>query len=132
MLRASVLAGANAALGSACAKVAFDDQFLVRHLLGPSVGWAGLYAARAVGVVVMLTLNALLFRFLARGMDQSNSTVQVTAIISATNFILSGALGWSLFGEAISGRWVLGAVLMIFGVFLLGSGDGGDVTEVEK
>ena len=125
MLRVSLLGGANAAMGSAVAKMAFDDRFLQRLLWGEQPSVVVVWVVRLVGVVAMLGLNAMLFRFLALGMDQSASTVSVTAIVSASNFIFSGLLGWGLFGEVISSQWLLGSICMIAGVFLLHSGEDG-------
>ncbi len=78
-----------------------------------------LLATRAVAVVALLALNALLFRFVALGMSRAEASVQVTAIVCAVNFLLSGLFGWLLFGEALSLRWGAGAVLLVAGVGLL-------------
>ena len=120
MLRASLLGGANAALGSVVAKMAFDDRFLVRHVFGgEQAGTLAVLGVRGLGLALMLALNAMLFRFLALGMDQAGSTVSVTAMVSATNFVLSGFFGWLLFGELISASWLLGSMLMVVGVWML-------------
>lgn len=107
LLRVSLLAGTSAALASAVGKVAFDG--------------ARSWGARAVGVLMLLALNAMLFRFTALGMDKASAAVQVTALVSAANFVLSGFLGWSMFGESLSIQWCAGAALMVIGVWLLSS-----------
>ena len=120
MLRFSMLAGLNASLASVAGKVAFDRDFLVSAVFGGTApAPAVLLAARGAAVAALLALNALLFRFVALGMSRAEGSVQVTAIVCAVNFLLSGVFGWLLFGEALSLRWALGAVLMVAGIGLL-------------
>jgi drug/metabolite transporter (DMT)-like permease len=120
MLRASVLAGLNASLASVAGKIAFDERFLVSvvfHGIAPSS--SVLLVSRALAVVVLLALNALLFRFVAVGMSKSASSVEVTAVVCAVNFLFSGLFGWLLFGETLSWLWFVGASLLAVGVALL-------------
>ncbi len=123
MLRAAVLAGLNASLAAVAGKVAFDETFLVELVFGGSPPAAVLLGVRAVAVVALLALNALLFRFVALGMSRAEASVQVTGIVCAVNFLLSGLFGWLLFGEQLSARWALGAGLLVAGVWLLSSSD---------
>lgn len=120
MLRASVLAGLNASLASVAGKVAFDDRFLVSFVFGGVAPSSSLLlCARAVAVILLLSLNAMLFRFVALGMSKSASSVEVTAVTCAVNFLCTGLFGALLFNEAITMTWVVGAGLLAFGISLL-------------
>ncbi|KAK4256303.1 hypothetical protein QN277_009187 [Acacia crassicarpa] len=47
------------------------------------------------------------------------SSLQATVTNFATNFISSGLAGFFLFQEAVSYKWVAGALLIVIGVFIL-------------
>ncbi|KAK4259930.1 hypothetical protein QN277_006208 [Acacia crassicarpa] len=47
------------------------------------------------------------------------SSLQATVTNFATHFISSGLAGFFLFQEAISYKWVAGALLIVIGVFIL-------------
>ncbi len=118
MLRSSIFAGLNASLASVAGKIAFDERFLVSLFFGgvaPSSS-SLLLAVRLVCVVILLSVNALLFRFVALGMSKATSSVQVTAIVCAVNFLFSGLFGWLLFDEALTWMWLLGASLLVVGI----------------
>lgn len=120
MFRASLLAGLNASLASVAGKIAFDERFLVSVVFqGVAPSSSVLLASRAVAVVLLLGLNALLFRFVAVGMSKSASSVEVTAIVCAVNFLFTGLFGWLLFHETITWMWLLGAGLLVAGVSLI-------------
>ena len=70
MLRFSVFGGLNAALSSVCGKIGFDDSFLLQHVLPEAPSPVLLYSAKAALIGLLLVLNALLFRFLALGMNE--------------------------------------------------------------
>lgn len=114
MLRNSLLASVNGALAGVAGKFAFDGRL--------SGGWV----ARGGWVVAVLALNALLVRFVALGFGEATSTVQVTGIVSAGNFIATGLLGWLVFGETLTAAWAAGAALMALGIWLM-SADGATV-----
>lgn len=139
-MRHALLAGANAAIAGVVGKVAFDaDAVLVRHglsLVGVSELMASRPAAssvvrrlhgtllqvvpaRAAIFALLLFVNASVFRFLARGMDESGSSMRITVVTSAVNFLCSALLGALLFGEPLSWRWVCGSSLMVTGMYLV-------------
>ncbi len=121
MIKSSFLAGLNASLASVAGKIAFDERFLVSLMFGGSPPSAAiLIAARTVAVVVLFSLNALLFRFVALGMSRASSSVEVTAVVCAVNFVFTGLFGWLLFGEHLSTSWAFGAGLLVAGVAMLG------------
>ncbi len=144
-MRHAFLAGANAALGGVVGKVAFDSEaVLVRRgvaALGlTDVMASALHAdaapigdilcslthrirqvlpARVAVFALLLFVNASVFRFLARGMDESGSSMRTTVLTSAVNFLASAVLGAILFGEVLSWRWLGGSSLMVAGMYLV-------------
>lgn len=115
-IASACVAGALGALASVAGKLAFGDSLdalILRTLAG----------------VVMLGLNALMMSFYVRSLRLSPSTVAAIAVNSALNFICSGLLGRTFFGEVLPLRWWLGMLLIIGGVSLVHSGCSAEGTQ---
>lgn len=112
MLLDAILAGVSASTASFIGKLAFDENNST--LLGSSLMYRGFF------FIVVVSLNALLFRFMAHGMDKSSNTVSVTAIVTGCNFICTGLFGWFL-GEQVTLRWIVAACILCGGIYLIGN-----------
>jgi drug/metabolite transporter (DMT)-like permease len=73
---------------------------------------------RALLLIALVVLNSVMLTGLVDALAQLG-TVRATATINALSFVLSGVLGWALFGEHIRLQWWLGVALIGFGVALL-------------
>jgi drug/metabolite transporter (DMT)-like permease len=77
---------------------------------------------RALLLGVGLICNGLMLSSFARALDSSPSTAVCMASNSAANFVASAVLGYLVYGDALSLRWLVGAVLILLGVTLIAFG----------
>ncbi|KAG7295960.1 hypothetical protein JYU34_021050 [Plutella xylostella] len=102
------LSGLCASIGSTLGKLAGTEA-----VVGNSyVIWIGLLLA-------MVLVNTWGCRYYLRSLDAASNTVIPTVISSAVNYIISGVIGMSLFGEAVSLRWWAGASLITIGLAMV-------------
>jgi drug/metabolite transporter (DMT)-like permease len=115
-------------LASAAAKVAFGAEEAMRaarwlcELAGAAAdgcgGGAAHWLVRALALAAVLALNSLMVQALLRSMHLAG-TVRAVTQVNGLSFVLSGLLGFALWGEPLSLRWLLGIALIVSGVFLL-------------
>lgn len=90
----------------------------------------GIILIRVLAGAFMLAANAMVVGFFLRAIE-SNNTVVVIVISSATNFLTSGIFGQLLFGEVVGKTWYIGSLLIILGMFLVSSSQGEPEKDVE-
>ncbi len=78
---------------------------------------------RLISFAVMFLCNAMVIGFFLKAIE-SNHTVVVIVVSSATNFLTSGILGQLLFGEVVSSMWVMGSILIVIGMLLVAVSQG--------
>lgn len=112
VLRLAIVSATCGCLASVCGKLAFDtsennllrtnsiDSYIVRGVLGISI----------------ILLNSTMLSFYVRVL-QSVSALQASLLAFVCNYVVSTFFGIVLFGESVSGQWLLGAVVMIAGAF---------------
>ena len=124
----ALLSGAFGAIAASLAKLAFsDDTFLAVSMIETCqstlnakefICTASVFAARGICFVGTLALNVFMVGSFLEGMEESGS-VAGTGLSSASNFVVSSALGFCLWEEDISKQWLLGFFLVITGSLLL-------------
>lgn len=131
----AVLCGLCGALASVAGKVALSNNRTLEtvnmlcednnlHSLGPNtcVGVAILF--RVLAFSCMLLLNAAMVSSFLRSMEK-NSSVIVTVISTAANYLLTGLAGKLAFNEALGSWWMLGSTIICVGLcFIVVSQDG--------
>ena len=131
----AVSSGCFAALASVVGKFTFGDSFyvLIDHTdkLGALhiIQWISFVNVSPVilyqwGVwLVLLTLlllcNILMWFAFSKAMMLSPTTVEVTALNSASNFLVSSLLGVWLFNERLSLLWLFGVLLIGVGLLVV-------------
>jgi len=78
---------------------------------------------RIAAFVIMFACNAMVIGFFLKAIE-SNHTVVVIVVSSATNFLTSGLLGQVLFGELVSSLWCVGSILIVIGMLLVAISQG--------
>lgn len=78
---------------------------------------------RLIAFLVMFLCNAMVIGFFLKAIE-SNHTVVVIVVSSATNFLTSGILGQLLFGEVVSSMWIMGSILIVIGMLLVAVSQG--------
>lgn len=126
----ALLSGAFGAAASCLAKFAFSgDTFLTKwtlqacelNLSGNAEHCDALtMAVRGCCFVGTLVLNIVMVGSFLEGMEESGS-VAGTALSNAANFVVSSVLGFLLWEEDVSTKWLFGFVLVILGTLLLAS-----------
>lgn len=78
---------------------------------------------KAPFIALMLIFNAMMMSSFVKAL--ANNALKAQTVNFATNFLVSALIGFVFFGEQeiFKGTWVLGAALMVLGVFLV-KGDG--------
>eukprot|EP00923_Selenidium_pygospionis_P017380 GHVN01030563.1.p1 GENE.GHVN01030563.1~~GHVN01030563.1.p1 ORF type:complete len:246 (+),score=48.08 GHVN01030563.1:154-891(+) len=92
-----------------------------------------LWITRIIFAVLTVIINIKMVQLWVSALQESSAS-QVTISSFVINFITTGIMGLVVFGEdsIISFRWVVGAVMMCAGVFLVNADEGGVSPEVTR
>eukprot|EP00096_Caligus_rogercresseyi_P012325 TRINITY_DN5122_c0_g1_i1.p1 TRINITY_DN5122_c0_g1~~TRINITY_DN5122_c0_g1_i1.p1 ORF type:complete len:148 (+),score=15.74 TRINITY_DN5122_c0_g1_i1:180-623(+) len=121
----SVKSGLYAAICGVVGKVVYDNDIVVRlcESFSPS---ESLCDAKSVQIGihgllfgVLAFIHILMFEAFNKALKLSSTSLEVTVINSATNFLFTGVLGCVLFSESLGLGWVLGTSLILLGSFVL-------------
>lgn len=74
---------------------------------------------RILFFIAMITCNTLMWLLFTRALNQSETTVQVTILNTAANFLSTALFGHALFNEYLSLRWWMGVGFICIGIALL-------------
>ena len=131
-----IVSGLCGALASISGKVSFSattpfilylnsfcEQYLSPFSL-ESYCWNVSYAVRLVAFFFMFYANAMALSTFLKALE-SKSSLTVTVVSSATNFLTTGLLSGLLLGEEVGKMWFLGALVIALGVFLIAMSQGG-------
>jgi hypothetical protein len=69
--------------------------------------------SRLVVFVLMVYCNALMLSYFLRAL-RDRSSLAVTVVSSATNFLITGLLGGLILGEDVNGVWYIGARYFLY------------------
>jgi drug/metabolite transporter (DMT)-like permease len=121
-MKSAIMAGFQASVAGVAGKVAFDGEAtLIRNLLNvlhlPQTHL--LLPARAMVFALLVLVNASVFRYMAHGMDGSESTMIANVLSTSSNFLCTAILGRVVFSEPLSWQWFVGASLMISGMYVV-------------
>mmetsp|Transcript_425 Transcript_425/g.736 ORF Transcript_425/g.736 Transcript_425/m.736 type:complete len:115 (+) Transcript_425:792-1136(+) len=100
-----VLSGFFAATAGVFGKYAFMPQ-------------DGSLLVRVLAFGVMLALNSLMLKYLMESYKHLGAG-KATVVNFTCNYILSAAMGYLFYSEAISTQWLLGATTMLVGVYII-------------
>lgn len=72
-------------------------------------------------VVVMIFTNMLMWTIFSKALDSSRSSVEVSVVNTASNFISSAFFGWVFFNERVilKPSWVMGFGFILLGLYVL-------------
>lgn len=114
----SVLSGLFAACAAALGKIAFSNDSLIVNVVATVFGSFGStyciligLVCRAIVLAMMMGSNALMIACFLSALEKENSTLMVTAISTAVNFVATGLVGNVLFSEKVSNLWYFGAIV---------------------
>ena len=133
--RYNLISGLFAGLGASSAKVGFDFDpatSTIHQAFLPLTGLAegdfsrdaAAYALHAAFIGLMICFNVLMLRFYALSM-QENGAAKATVQNFTVNYLASLFFGWLFFSEHVTGKLVLGVVLVLAGTALISSCDEG-------
>ncbi|KAN0055859.1 hypothetical protein ACTA71_011746 [Dictyostelium dimigraforme] len=111
----SLIGGVFASLSSVCGKVALDSQFLSQFISSENIE----LITRAISIGSIFICTTMQWRYAAKGMDLANSTLTSTVITTSSNFFFTAFFGWLFFQEQLSLKWWIGALFIMFGLFLM-------------
>jgi hypothetical protein len=81
------------------------------------------WTVRIFSIIVMFYCKFLVIGYYLRAFE-TNNTVVVVVMASATNFLTSGFLGQAIFGEFLSSKWYLGSLCILTGMWLVSMSQG--------
>lgn len=82
----------------------------------------------AISFGIMLVLNAIMWTFYTKAMQEKGGTLVATVVSSGTNYTVSALLGSVVFGETTSLIWWMGMSLVVAGLFVVNH----EQTKVDK
>lgn len=109
-----ITAGCSAALAGVSAKLISTPTVL------PTTTFLSPLIRTSLGMLALVTCNLLMWLNYSTAL-QGMRTVTATAATTTANFILSGVVGWAVFGEPLVLTWWFGISLIVVGVVLLTS-----------
>ena len=124
-----ILSGLYASVSSILGKISLTTKtplidFFRYHceisvfLLTEANCWHISYVLRFSLFILMFYCNALTFTYFLKSLE-TRSSLSVTVISSAVNFLVTGLLSGIILGEKINNRWYLGAGIIAIGVSLI-------------
>lgn len=128
-LKRAILSGLCGALASTLGKFALGDTELVetcwKHCVDKNL-MGGVHECSAIITVIRLAFfilllfanGAMLFNFLEA--MKKNSTLTVTVVSSAANYLTSGIAGLLIFGEPVGSYWLVGSLGICVGIAVIG------------
>ncbi|XP_019870679.1 transmembrane protein 42 [Aethina tumida] len=81
---------------------------------------------------LMLLCNAGVWTLFVKALHQNNSSLVATVLSTASNFVLSGVVGFVIFDETTSISWWIGLYIIIVGLLLVLRGDASQLPEEIK
>lgn len=135
-----LISGIYGALASVSGKVSFSPSTpimihinsICAELLDPlSLGIYCIhfnYMVRIASFVFMFYANAMALSKFLNALE-TRSSLTVTVITSATNFLTTGLLSGLILGERVGKMWFVGASIIAAGVFLIALSQGGGGTK---
>jgi uncharacterized membrane protein len=76
--------------------------------------------------LLSFTLSSTMWALYTRALAAAPSAVHANIVNTAANFVVAALCGAMLFGEVLSGRWWVGAGLLVAGTVIIGRGRGVD------
>lgn len=113
-------AGFFAALASLLTKITLIPEDLIHQLLphlSSSIYFQ--YATRLISLLSIFAANAVMWLLFSKALNASHSSHIPTALNASSNFLFSGLLGWLVFGEQVSLKWICGMLLVLLGNLLV-------------
>lgn len=76
-------------------------------------------------VTLMITSNAMVWRFFVKGLheDATSSSLIPSIISTAANFLVSSLYGYFLLNESTNLTWAFGLMLVVIGLYFVLSDD---------
>jgi drug/metabolite transporter (DMT)-like permease len=128
-----LVAGLLGGFGTIFGKLAFSgDNLPINEISKMCKGYSeiaqvncetGVMVVRIIAFGFMLASNALVVGYFLRAIE-TNNTVVVIVISSATNFLTSGIFGQLMFGEIVGKTWYLGSLFIVIGMLLVSYSQG--------
>jgi len=102
----SILAGLSACLASVFGKLTFSQSTFASVLT-------------ILYVLLFVFANVFMWRCYSKALSLSTTSIQPTIVTKTSNFLLSALIGFVVFSESINFLWILGFLLILFGVYLI-------------
>ena len=106
-MASSILSGVLAASAGVFGKFAFQDS-------------GDLWYYKVLSGIFMLIVNSFMLKFLIQSFKELGAS-KATVINLSFNYVSSALLGFYFYSEKVSQTWILGAILMFIGVFIISS-----------
>ena len=123
----SVTSGLFAALSGFLGKVTFDPEVIVSTLkvhLDESNSTFTYFIQGSLGCFLILS-NILMLQTFNKALQTASTTIQVSIVNTASNFIFTAIIGKLAFDEHLTLLWWCGTSLILFGIFLINPTDHG-------
>jgi drug/metabolite transporter (DMT)-like permease len=121
------LCGLYGAFATIAGKIALSDTIVITHLnhqcatqfsLSQSHCDSGVLLFRVMLFALMIFCNGLMISQFLKALEK-NSSLSVTVISSAVNFLFTGMAGNIILRENLGLRWILGATLILAGILMI-------------
>jgi drug/metabolite transporter (DMT)-like permease len=127
-MKAAILSGLCGALSSALGKFALGGTSLVEKSWNYCVNsgvMGGQHECLALITLIRMFCfgllmfgNAIMIYYFMEAMKK-NSSLTVTVVSTAANYLASGALGLLVFGEPVGSYWLLGSMGICLGIWVI-------------
>uniref|UniRef100_A0AC35F3I4 EamA domain-containing protein n=1 Tax=Panagrolaimus sp. PS1159 TaxID=55785 RepID=A0AC35F3I4_9BILA len=111
MLKYAIAAGICASLAPIFMKLAFAENIQTFNL----------QLLKYIYFICFALSNICMWFFHSKALQASDSTIKAVVLNTGTNFVVTGILGWIVFGEQQSFLWAIGISCIIAGISLIAS-----------
>jgi len=118
----SVLSGLFAALSGFLGKVTFDPGLVIAvSILNVRPNFMQIIQV-GLGCLMVIS-NILMLQTFNKALQISSTTIQVSIINTASNFIFTALIGFLAFGERLSLIWWSGTSMILLGTYIISSSE---------
>jgi len=118
----SVLSGLFAALSGFLGKVTFDPGLVIAvSILNVRTNFMHIIQV-GLGCLMVIS-NILMLQTFNKALQISSTTIQVSILNTASNFIFTALIGFLAFGERLSLIWWSGTSMILLGTYIISSSE---------
>lgn len=123
----SVVSGCLASIAAVFGKLAVSNDELdtMLSLVTHRINNFGVvfYVIKVIMIIIMVLVNMVMWTTFTKALNHCKTTIEATVLNTASNFLLTAAIGATLFDENVNFLWFLGLIMITVGLVMIKMGE---------